>query len=137
MQKTFSIIKPDAVGNQHIGNILSIFEHADLKIAALKMVHLTREQAHDLYCQHEARPFFTDLMNFICSGPIVLLVLEGVDAIDRNRQLMGATNPADAELGTIRQLYAQSIDANAVHGSDSEEAAEREIALFFSPQELV
>ena len=136
MERTFSIIKPDAVRDGHIGNIISVFEGSGLKLAAAKLLRIGQEQADELYRQHKERPFFAELIEFISSGPIVALVLEGDKAIERNRELMGATNPAEAAPGTIRQLYAKSIGANAVHGSDSPEAAAREIAIFFSEQEL-
>ncbi|MCA8836832.1 MAG: nucleoside-diphosphate kinase [Gammaproteobacteria bacterium] len=137
MQKTFSIIKPDAVKNGHIGDIISLFESSGLSLAAAKLVQLSRNQAEELYRQHAERPFYGELIEFITSGPVVLLILAGDNAIEHNRKIMGATNPAEAAEGTIRNLYAKSIDANAVHGSDSPEAADREIRLFFSANEFV
>jgi nucleoside-diphosphate kinase len=135
-QRTLSIIKPDAVAKNHIGEIVAMFEAKGLKPIAMKMVHLDEELAGGFYKEHEARPFFKDLVDFMISGPVVLQVLEGENAIAVNRDLMGATNPKEAAEGTIRALFADSIDANAVHGSDSEEAAAREISYFFSDAEL-
>lgn len=134
--RTLSIIKPDAVAKNKIGAINSIFETAGLKIVAAKMLHLTQEQAQGFYKEHEARPFFADLVKFMTSGPVVVQVLEGDNAIADNRELMGATNPKEANKGTIRAEFATSIDENAVHGSDSAESAEREIAFFFAPSEI-
>lgn len=130
-QRTLSIIKPDAVKKNVIGAILSRFEQNDLKIVALEMMQLSREQAESFYGEHKERGFFADLVAFMTSGPVVVQVLEGDDAIAKNRDLMGATNPKEAAAGTIRADFADSIDANAVHGSDSEEAAKREISFFF------
>lgn len=131
LERTFSIIKPDAVAKNHIGAIYNRFESAGLKIVASKMVHLSQEKAEGFYAEHKERPFFGDLVKFMTSGPVVVQVLEGENAIALNRELMGATNPQEAAEGTIRRDFAQSIDANAVHGSDSPASAEREIAYFF------
>lgn len=135
-ERTLSIIKPDAVAKNVIGQILSRFESAGLKIVACKLQQLSREQAEGFYAEHKERPFFRDLVNFMTSGPVVVQVLEGEGAILKNRELMGATNPQEAEAGTIRADFAQSIDANAVHGSDSSASAEREVAYFFSDNEI-
>ncbi|MBV7315156.1 nucleoside-diphosphate kinase [Shewanella sp. NIFS-20-20] len=136
IERTFSIIKPDAVANNHIGAIYSRFESAGLKIVASKMVHLTKEQAEGFYAEHSERPFFGALVAFMTSGPIMVQALEGENAVLANREIMGATNPADAARGTIRSDFASSIDENAVHGSDALASAEREIAYFFSNDEL-
>ncbi|MZR63788.1 nucleoside-diphosphate kinase [Alcanivorax sp. DP30] len=136
VERTLSIIKPDAVAKNVIGDIVSRFEKADLKVVAMKMVHLSDEQAGGFYAEHKERPFFKDLVSFMTSGPVVVQVLEGEDAVTKNRDLMGATNPKDAEAGTIRADFAQTIDENAVHGSDSTESAAREVAYFFSDEEL-
>ncbi|MCG7601155.1 nucleoside-diphosphate kinase [Halomonas sp. McH1-25] len=135
-QRTLSIIKPDAVAKNVIGEIYSRFEQAGLKIVAAKMLHLSQEQAEGFYAEHKERGFFGDLVGFMTSGPVMVQVLEGDDAIAKNRELMGATNPKEAAPGTIRADFAQSIDANAVHGSDSPESAEREVAYFFSNDEI-
>lgn len=135
-ERTFSIIKPDAVSKDIIGDIESRFEKAGLKIVAARMLHMTQQQAEGFYAEHSERPFFPDLVAFMTSGPVVVQVLEGENAIARNRELMGATNPKEAEPGTIRADYADTIDANAVHGSDSPESAEREIAYFFDDSEI-
>ncbi|ABM18215.1 MULTISPECIES: nucleoside-diphosphate kinase [Marinobacter] len=135
-ERTLSIIKPDAVAKNVIGEIYSRFEKADLKIVAAKMMHLTQEQAEGFYAEHKERPFFNDLVAFMTSGPVVVQVLEGEGAILKNRELMGATNPKEAEAGTIRADFASSIDANAVHGSDSAASAEREVAYFFNDNEI-
>ena len=135
-ERTLSIIKPDAVAKNVIGEIYSRFEKADLKIVAAKMMHLTQEQAEGFYAEHKERPFFNDLVAFMTSGPVVVQVLEGEGAILKNRELMGATNPKEAEAGTIRADFASSIDANAVHGSDSATSAEREVAYFFNDNEI-
>ncbi|HLV76317.1 MAG TPA: nucleoside-diphosphate kinase [Marinobacter sp.] len=135
-ERTLSIIKPDAVAKNVIGEIYSRFEKADLKIVAAKMMHLSREQAEGFYAEHKERPFFNDLVGFMTSGPVVVQVLEGEGAILKNRELMGATNPKEADAGTIRADFASSIDANAVHGSDSAASAEREIAYFFNDNEI-
>ena len=135
-ERTLSIIKPDAVAKNVIGEIYTRFEKADLTIVAAKMMHLTQEQAEGFYAEHKERPFFNDLVAFMTSGPVVVQVLEGNGAILKNRDLMGATNPKEAEAGTIRTDFASSIDANAVHGSDSAASAEREIAYFFNDSEI-
>jgi nucleoside-diphosphate kinase len=131
VQRTLSIIKPDAVAKNVIGKIYSRFETNGLRIVAAKMVHLSRQEAEGFYAVHKARPFFKDLVEFMISGPVMIQVLEGEDAIQKNRDLMGATDPTKAEKGTIRADFAQSIDANAVHGSDALETAAVEIAYFF------
>lgn len=136
VERTLSIIKPDAVAKNVIGDIVSRFEKADLKVVAMKMVHLSGEQAGGFYAEHKERPFFKDLVSFMTSGPVIVQVLEGEDAVTKNRDLMGATNPKDAEAGTIRADFAQTIDENAVHGSDSTESAAREVAYFFADEEL-
>jgi nucleoside-diphosphate kinase len=136
VQRTFSIIKPDAVAKNVIGKIVSRFESNGLKIVASKMKHLSRQEAEGFYAVHKERPFFKDLVDFMVSGPVVLQVLEGEDAIAKNRALMGATDPKKAEAGTIRADFAESIDANAVHGSDAPETAAVEIAYFFPASEV-
>ncbi len=130
-ERTLSIIKPDAVAKNAIGDIISRFEKAGLKVVAARMMHLSREQAEGFYEVHKERPFFNDLVEFMISGPVVVQVLEGEGAIAKNRDIMGATNPKEAAPGTIRADFAVSIDENAVHGSDAPETAEREIAFFF------
>lgn len=137
MEKTFSIIKPNAVEDNNIGNIIARFEKEGLRIAAAKLVHLSKEKAEGFYIEHKERPFFGSLVGFMTSGPVLLMVLEGENAVEKNRKIMGATNPADAEEGTLRKLYAKSIEANAVHGSDSLASAEREINYFFDKNEVV
>lgn len=136
IERTLSIIKPDAVAKNVIGEIDTRFEKADLQIIGLKMMHLTQDQAEGFYAEHRERPFFQDLVAFMTSGPVVVQVLEGENAVLKNRDLMGATNPKEAAPGTIRADFAQSIDANAVHGSDSTASAEREIAYFFNDREI-
>ena len=136
IERTLSIIKPDAVAKNSIGTILSRFEQARLKIAAAKMVHLTPEQGGKFYAVHKERPFYNDLVTFISSGPVMVQVLEGENAIAKNREIMGATNPAEAAPGTIRADFAESIDRNAVHGSDAPETAKQEIAFFFKDDEI-
>ena len=136
VERTLSIVKPDAVGKNVIGEILARFEKADLSIVAAKMIHLTEEQAGGFYAEHKERPFYNDLVAFMTSGPVVVQVLEGENAIALNRELMGATNPQEAAEGTIRADFAKSVDANAVHGSDSPVSAEREIAYFFAAEEI-
>ncbi|MGZ3789786.1 MAG: nucleoside-diphosphate kinase [Bacteriovorax sp.] len=136
MERTFSIIKPNAVADNNIGNIISRFEKEGLRIAALKLTHLSKEKAEGFYIEHKERPFFGSLVGFMTEGPVVLMVLEGENAVEKNRKIMGATNPANAEEGTLRKLYAKSIEANAVHGSDSLAAAEREINYFFDKNEV-
>jgi nucleoside-diphosphate kinase len=133
---TLSIIKPDAVAKSVIGQIYTRFEQAGLNIVAAKMIHLSREQAEQFYNIHRERPFFKDLVEFMISGPVMIQVLKGDNAVMKNREIMGATNPKEAAPGTIRADFADSIDANAVHGSDSEENAAREIAFFFEPHEV-
>ncbi|WP_430459580.1 nucleoside-diphosphate kinase [Thalassolituus sp. LLYu03] len=136
VERTLSIVKPDAVAKNVIGEIMTRFEKAGLQIVAAKMIKLDDEKAGGFYAEHKERPFFKDLVGFMTSGPVVVQVLEGENAIAKNRELMGATNPKEAAAGTIRADFAQSIDANAVHGSDSAASAEREIAYFFSAEEL-
>jgi nucleoside-diphosphate kinase len=136
IERTFSIIKPDAVAKNVIGEIYSRFEQAGLKIVAARMLHLTREQAEGFYAVHRERPFFNDLVEFMISGPVMVQVLEGENAIIRNREIMGATNPKEAAEGTIRADFATSIDENAVHGSDGPDTAKEEIAYFFRPEEI-
>lgn len=136
IERTLSIIKPDAVAKNVVGDIVGRFEKAGLKVLALKMLHLSREQAEGFYAEHKNRPFFPDLVGFMTSGPVVVQVLQGDNAVVANRDLMGATNPQDATPGTIRADFAETIDANAVHGSDSVAAAEREIAYFFADNEI-
>ena len=131
VERTLSIIKPDAVAKNVIGEIYSRFEKAGLKIVKARMQHLSREEAEGFYAVHRERPFFNDLVEFMTSGPVMIQALEGENAIAMNRQLMGATNPAEADAGTIRADFAESIDANAVHGSDAVETARTEIAYFF------
>ena len=132
VQRTLSIIKPDAVAKNVIGEIISRFEKNNLKIIAAKLITLSASDAGGFYAEHEGKPFYNDLIEFMTSGPVFIQVLEGEDAISKNRELMGNTDPSMADLGTIRADFAQTIDANAVHGSDSEISAEREIAFFFS-----
>ena len=136
IEKTLSIIKPDAVQKKHIGKIYSRFEDGGLRVVATKMLHLDEEKAGGFYAEHEGRPFYEALIGFMTSGPISVQVLEGEDAVALNRKLMGATDPREAEAGTIRADFASSIDANAVHGSDSIESAEREIYYFFEDREI-
>lgn len=136
IERTFSIIKPDAVAKNVIGEIYSRFEKNGLQVIAAKMLHMTREQAEGFYAVHKERPFFKDLVDFMITGPVMIQVLEGENAIAKNRELMGATNPKEAAPGTIRADFADSIDANAVHGSDAPETAQQEIAFFFSENEL-
>jgi len=136
IERTLSIIKPDAVGKNVIGEIYSRFEKAGLSIVAAKMVQLDNDSAGGFYAEHKERGFFNDLIAFMTSGPVMVQVLEGEGAVAKNRELMGATNPAEAAAGTIRADFANSIDANAVHGSDSTESAAREVAYFFSDAEI-
>jgi len=136
IERTFSIIKPDAVAKNVIGEIVSRFEKNGLRVVASKMLQLTQEQAEGFYAVHKERPFFNDPVKFMISGPIIAQVLEGENAVLKNRELMGATNPKEAAPGTIRADFAQSIDENAVHGSDAPETAQEEIAFFFSADEL-
>ena len=137
LERTFSIIKPDATKRNITGKIIAKFEDAGLRVVAQRRVHLSREQAEAFYGVHRERPFFNDLVAFMTSGPVVVQVLEGEDAIARNREIMGATNPADAAEGTIRKEFAESIEANSVHGSDAPETAAEEIAFFFKEDEIV
>ena len=136
-QRTLSIIKPDATKRNLIGKINSKFENAGLSIIAQKKIHITKKQAEGFYFVHRERPFYDELCNFMCSYPIIVQVLEGEDAINKNREIMGATNPKEAEKGTIRKEFALSLGENSVHGSDSEESAKEEISYFFSNIELV
>ena len=136
MEKTFSIIKPNAVLDNNIGNIIARFEKEGLRIAAIKLASLSKEKAEGFYIEHKERPFFGELVTFMTSAPVVLMVLEGENAVERNREIMGATNPAEAADNTLRKLYAKSLGENAVHGSDSQASAEREINYFFGPTEV-
>jgi len=135
--RTFSIIKPDATRRNLTGAVTKKLEDAGLRVVASKRIHMTREQAEGFYAVHKERPFFGELVDFMISGPVVVQVLEGEDAVPANRKVMGATNPADAEAGTIRKEFAESIEANSVHGSDSDENAAIEIAFFFDESEIV
>ena len=135
--RTFSIIKPDATRRNLTGAVTKMLEDAGLRVIASKRIQMSREQAEGFYAVHKERPFFGELCDFMTSGPVVVQVLEGDDAVKRNREVMGATNPADAAEGTIRKLFAESIEANSVHGSDSDENAAIEIAFFFKPEEIV
>ena len=137
VQRTFSILKPDATKRNLTGAVNAVIEKAGLRIVAQKRIQMTKAQAETFYAVHSARPFFGELVEFMTSGPVVVQVLEGEDAVARNRQIMGATNPANADAGTIRKELAESIEANSVHGSDSEENAATEIAFFFTPEEIV
>ncbi len=137
MQRTLSIIKPDAVERNLSGAILKMIQEAGLKVVAMKMIHLSRKEAEGFYAVHKERPFFGSLCDFMCSGPVVVSILEGEDAIATYRKLMGATNPANAEEGTIRKLHALDIEKNSVHGSDAPETAAFETAYFFSNLEMV
>ncbi|PKM30597.1 MAG: nucleoside-diphosphate kinase [Gammaproteobacteria bacterium HGW-Gammaproteobacteria-11] len=136
VERTLSIIKPDAVAKNVVGQIISRFEQAGLRVVAAKMVQLSQSDAEGFYAEHSARPFFKDLVGFMTSGPVVVQVLEGEGAVLKNRELMGATNPKEAAAGTIRADFAESIDANAVHGSDSTTSAAREVAYFFAETDL-
>lgn len=136
IERTLSIVKPDAVAKNVIGEIYSRFEKAGLKIIAAKMLHLSREQAEGFYAVHKKRPFFNDLVKFMISGPVMVQVLEGENAIQVNRELMGATNPQNAASGTIRADFAENVESNAVHGSDAPETAVTEIGYFFNPAEI-
>ena len=136
VERTLSIIKPDAVAKNAIGSIIARFEKAGLKVVAARMLHLSREQAEGFYAVHRGRPFFNDLVSFMISGPVLVQALQGENAIAKNRELMGATDPKKAAKGTIRADFADSIDANAVHGSDSPETAKVEIAYFFPNGEV-
>ena len=137
IERTLSIIKPDAVGKNVIGKIISRFEENNLYLVAGKLVHLSDEMASGFYAEHEGKPFFNDLKKFMTSGPVFVQVLEGENAVQKNRDLMGSTNPKEAAPGTIRADFANSIDANSVHGSDSVESAKREIEYFFNTEEIL
>jgi nucleoside-diphosphate kinase len=137
IERTFSIIKPDATNRNLTGAINAVFEENGLRIVAQKRIHMTRQQAETFYAVHKARPFFGELVDFMISAPVVVQVLEGENAVAKHREIMGATNPADAAEGTIRKLFAKSVGENSVHGSDSLENAKIEIALFFSDDEIV
>lgn len=137
MEKTLSIIKPDAVAKGYIGKIVDRFESNGLRIAGMKKIQLSTQQAQDFYAVHKERPFYADLVKFMTSGPVVVMVLEGENAVLKNRELMGATNPKEAAKGTIRADFAQSVEANAVHGSDSLENAKIEVAFFFDENEIL
>jgi len=136
IERTLSIIKPDAVAKNAIGAIIARFEGAGLRVVAARMLHLSRQQAEGFYAVHRERPFFAELVEFMTSGPVLVQVLEGDNAVEKNRQVMGATNPADAAPGTIRADFADEITENAVHGSDSPENAATEIAYFFTPEDI-
>ncbi|MCH8492626.1 nucleoside-diphosphate kinase [Aliidiomarina sp.] len=136
LERTLSIIKPDAVAKNVIGAIVNRFETSGLRIVGQKMMHLSKEQAEGFYAEHSERPFFGALVEFMTSGPIVVMALEGEDAVRKNREIMGATNPQEAAAGTLRADFAETIDENAVHGSDAVESAAREIAYFFSDEEV-
>ena len=136
IERTLSIVKPDAVAGNHIGSIYQRFEQAGLQIVAARMMHLSTEQAQGFYAVHKERPFYNDLVAFMTSGPVVVQVLEGENAIARNREVMGATNPADADPGTIRADFASNVEENAVHGSDAPETAAVEIAFFFDEDQI-
>lgn len=137
IERTFSIIKPDATKRNLTGKIIDRFESNGLRVVASKRLHMSREQAEGFYAVHKERPFFGELVSFMISGPVVVQVLEGENAIAKNREIMGATNPADADEGTIRKDFAESIEANSVHGSDAPETAAEEIKFFFSDDEIV
>ena len=137
LSRTFSIIKPDATRRNLTGAVTKMLEESGLRVVASKRIRLTRDRAEGFYAVHKERPFFKDLVSFMTSGPVVVQVLEGEDAVKRNRDVMGATNPADAAEGTIRKSFAESIEANSVHGSDSDENAAIEINYFFKPEEIV
>lgn len=136
LEQTLSIVKPDAVGQNQIGNIIEYFEREGLSVIAAKMVHLTENQAKEFYDVHKERPFFKELIDFMISGPILVMVLEGENAISRTRQIMGPTDPAKAPAGTVRADFATSIERNAIHGSDSPETAKEEIPFFFKQNEI-
>ena len=136
IERTFSIVKPDAVRRDLIGKIYDRFETGGLRVIASRMIQLTRSQAQDFYAVHRERPFYNDLVDYMTSGPVVVQVLEGESAITRNREIMGATNPADAAPGTIRADFAESVEANAVHGSDAPETAQEEISFFFEDSDI-
>ncbi|MFZ1988623.1 MAG: nucleoside-diphosphate kinase [Alphaproteobacteria bacterium] len=136
-ERTFSIIKPDATERNITGKVISCLEEGGLRVIAQKRIHMSKKQAEGFYAVHKERPFFNDLVKFMTSAPVVVQVLEGENAIARNREIMGATNPANAAPGTIRKLYAESIERNTVHGSDAPETAKEEIKFFFKPDEIV
>mgnify|MGYP001164144654 CR=1 FL=1 len=136
LERTLGIVKPNAVQDNNIGNILSAYEKNDLRVAAAKLVRLSKEKAEGFYIEHKERPFFGSLVGFMTSAPILIVVLEGENAVEKNREIMGSTNTAEAAEGTLRKLYAKSIEANAVHGSDSNTSAEREINYFFDKNEV-
>lgn len=137
MQRTLSIVKPDGVKERLIGEVIGRFEKKGLRVVALKMLHVTREQAGQFYIVHQKKPFYDDLMSFLSEGPIVVMVLEGEEAISKVREIMGATNPKDAAPGTIRADFATNIERNVVHGSDSPESADFEIPFFFTKEEIM
>ena len=137
IERTLSIIKPDAVGKNIIGKIISRFEDNGLNLVAGKLIHLSDKEASGFYAEHDGKPFFSDLKKFMTSGPVFVQVLEGENAVQKNRELMGSTNPKEAAAGTIRADFAMSIDANAVHGSDSIDSAKREIEYFFNAEEIL
>lgn len=137
IEKTFSIIKPNAVKKNVMGKIMTKFEEKGLKIAAARLINLDRKKAEAFYAEHKERPFFGELVDFMTSGPIMIMCLVGENAVAKNREIMGATNPAQAAEGTIRKLFGDSVGENAVHGSDSLQSAQRELALFFEPSEIV
>lgn len=137
LEKTFSIIKPNSVKNNHMGKIMARFEEKGLRIAAAKFTKLSKEKAEGFYIEHKERPFFGSLVNFMTSGPVLLMCLEGENAVMLNREIMGATDPSKAAPGTIRKDFADSIEANSVHGSDSAQSAERELAYFFEKNEII
>lgn len=136
IERTLSIIKPDAIGKNIVGDVISRLEKGGLRLVAAKMLHLSKEQAQGFYDIHRERPFFSDLVSFMTSGPVIVMALEGEDAVVKNRNVMGATNPQEAAPGTIRADFAQNIDENIVHGSDAVETAKTEISFFFSPEEI-
>ena len=136
MERTLSIIKPNAVIGKNIGNIIARFEQEDLSIVACRMIHLSKERAEGFYIEHKNRPFFGELVAFMTSAPVLLMVLEGDNAVEKNRKVMGATNPADAAEGSLRKLYGKSVGENAVHGSDSPASADREVGYFFDSNEI-
>jgi nucleoside-diphosphate kinase len=136
-ERTFSIIKPDATRRNLTGAVTKMLEEAGLRVIASRRIRMTRDQAEGFYAVHKERPFFNDLVRFMTSGPVVVQVLEGQNAVARNREVMGATNPAQADEGTIRKTFAESIEANSVHGSDSPDNAKAEIDFFFKPEEIV
>jgi nucleoside-diphosphate kinase len=136
LEQTLSIIKPDAVGQNMIGNIIEYFEREGLSVVAIKMLHFSADQAKSFYAVHKERPFFQDLVEFMTSGPVIVMVLQGENAVARNREIMGATDPAKATPGTIRADFATSIERNAIHGSDSQQTAKSEISFFFKPSEI-